>query len=197
MAEPAGPEMSVLFDLWLVNHLLSEALDGALAEESGLTGEEFGFYSLLRRFGPVSATQITRWTAIRPSTLSTQIRRLQQRGHVEQRPHPADGRSRLLALTSGGEDAHEAAARTFSAATRPLALALGREEGRQRASLERLDRALREAGGLDPRPYRLAEQSTGPTASISYDGPHLTTAEEHSVRAYIDFIRTRRQAGQS
>jgi DNA-binding MarR family transcriptional regulator len=195
MDDDPGPQVSVLFDLWLINHLLSDALDAVLVRDGGLTGEEFGFYSLLRRFGPVSATQITRWTAIRPTTLSALVRRLQQRGHIEQRPHPSDGRARLIALTPAGEAAHEATAQTFFAATRRLSAALGSEEQRQRESLERLDAVLRQVGGLDPRPYRLAEPSAAGGAHLGYDGPRLTGEQEDSVRAFIDFLRSRRQAG--
>jgi DNA-binding MarR family transcriptional regulator len=36
---------------------------------------------------------------MRSTTVSTLVRRLQDRGDVAQRPNPADGRSRLLALT--------------------------------------------------------------------------------------------------
>jgi len=42
------PQMSLLFDLWLVNHLISGALDQAMTTERGLNGDDFGFYSLLR-----------------------------------------------------------------------------------------------------------------------------------------------------
>src|SRR5947209_12437784 len=122
------PQMSLLFDLWLVSHLISGALDDVLADASGLSAEEFGFYSLLRRFGPLTLTQVVRWTAMRPTTVSTLVRRLQQRGHVEQLPNPADGRSRLLALTPAGEAEHAAAAATFFAATRTLAAVLGPDE---------------------------------------------------------------------
>src|SRR3954454_13624644 len=141
MAQDAGenvPQMSVLFDLWLVKHLIAGALDDVLSEAGGLSGDDFGFYSLLRRFGPATPTQVVRWTAMRPTTVSTLVRRLQQRGHVEQRAHPDDGRSRLLALTAAGQAAHTRAAATFSAATRDLAAALGPDEPQQRASLQRL-----------------------------------------------------------
>jgi hypothetical protein len=57
------PEISVLFDVWLLMHLVSGMLDQALAEH-GLSGDEFGLYSLLRGFGPVTPTQIARWTGM-------------------------------------------------------------------------------------------------------------------------------------
>lgn len=189
------PQMSVLFDLWLVNHLISGALEDALADAGGLSGEDFGFYSLLRRFGPVPPTQVVRWTAMRPTTVSTLVRRLQQRGHVEQRPNPADGRSRLLALTPAGEAAHASTAETFFAATRPLAAALGPDESGQRAALQRLDAALRDVGGLDPRPYAVPTNGSDPRGGLTYDGPPLSAEEEAHVRAYIDFVRSQRRKG--
>jgi DNA-binding MarR family transcriptional regulator len=198
MAEDAGPnlpQMSVLFDLWLVKHLIAGALDDVLSEAGGLSGDDFGFYSLLRRFGPATPTQVVRWTAMRPTTVSTLVRRLQQRGHVEQRPHPADGRSRLLALTSAGEEAHARTAEAFFAATRTLSAALGPEEARQRAALQRLDTALREVGGLDPRPYTVPTAAQDAVGRLPYAGPPLTAEEEANVRAYIDFVRSRRKEG--
>jgi DNA-binding MarR family transcriptional regulator len=186
------PEMSLLFDLWLVDHLISGALEEVLTTAAGLSGEEFGFYSLLRRFGPVSPSQVVRWTAMRPTTVSTLVRRLQQRGHVEQRPHPGDGRSRLLALTPAGEAVHGEAATAFFAATRALSAALGPDERDQRVSLQRLDAALRAVGGLDPRPYGLLP-AAAPGQRLTYEGAPLTADEEADVRRYIDFIRTRRE----
>ena len=189
------PQMSVLFDLWLVDHLISGALDDVLAGAGRLSGDDFGFYSLLRRFGPATPTQVVRWTAMRPTTVSTLVRRLQQRGHVEQRPNPADGRSRLLVLTPAGEEVHAHTAEAFFAATRTLAAALGSDEPRQRAALQRLDAALREVGGLDQRPYPVPPaQPEGPDR-LTYDGPPLTAEEEEHVRAYIDFVRSQRREG--
>jgi DNA-binding MarR family transcriptional regulator len=194
MADRAS-RMSLLFDLWLINHLLSAGLDDVLTDSGGLTGEEFGFYSLLRRFGPVPASQVSRWTAMRPTTLSTLVRRLQQRGHVEQRPNPADGRSRLLTLTAAGEQAHARTAETFFAATRELAAALGPEESRQRASLQRLDAALRQVGGLDARPYALETDQPDDEQQLTYAGRPLSPGQEADVRRYIDFIRHRPDEG--
>ena len=183
--------MSLLFDLWLINHMVEGAFDDALAARSGLSGEEFGFYSLLRRFGPVTPGRISRWTALAPTTVSATVRRLVQRGHAEQRPNPADRRSRLVALTPAGVEAHAEAAQVFWAATRPLAAALQDSGHEQRISLQRLDRALRDVGGLEPRPYQVDETpSVG--QHLHYDGLPLTADEEDTVRAYIDFLRTRR-----
>lgn len=189
-----APQLSLLFDLWLVSQVVSGALDDILVGAGGLSSDEFGFYSLLRRFGPFPASQVVRWTAMPPTTVSALVRRLQQRGHVEQRPNPEDGRSRLLALTGAGEQAHARTGQAFFAATRALAAALGPDEHRQRSSLQRLDTALRRVGGLDPRPYAVATDLPDTGARLPYDGPQLTTDEEAHIREYIDFIRSRREA---
>jgi len=208
--EPA--EMSILFDLWLINHLLSGALDEVLVDASGLTGEDFGFYSLLRRFGPLTPTQVSRWTAMPATTVSATVRRLAGRGHVEQVRNPADGRSRLIALTDAGVATHATTAGVFFTQTRPLATALGSDEQRQRLSLQRLDAALRQVSGLDPRPYAIsatapetslpaadvgagepADNAGDPCSQLSYSGPTLRPDEEDSVRSYIDFVRSQRK----
>jgi|SRR5215207_3942663 len=186
------PQMSLLFDLWLVNHLISGALDEVLTAESGLSGEDFGFYSLLRRFGPATPTQVSRWTAMPPTTVSATVRRLVGRGHVDQRRNPTDGRSRLIALTDAGVDAHRRAAEAFFATTRTLAAAIGADERRQRAALQRLDRALREVSHLDPRPYTVEDAPGDGEQHLHYLGAALTPDEEDTVRAYIDFVRSQR-----
>lgn len=185
--------MSLLFDLWLVSHLISGALDDVLAGSGGLSGEEFGFYSLLRRFGPATARQVTGWTAMPATTVSSFVRRLQQRGHVEQRANPEDGRSRLLSLTPAGEQAHATAAETFYAATRTLSAALGPDESAQRSSLQRLDTALRQVGGLDPRPYTVNPSAQEPVANLAYSCPQLSGDEEAQVRQYIQFLLSQRE----
>lgn len=193
MSEDVGNEMSILFDLWLVNHLISGALDDVLAGSGGLNGDEFGFYSLLRRFGPATGRQVTGWTAMPATTISSFVRRLQQRGHVEQRANPEDGRSRLLSLTPAGEQAHAATAETFFGATRTLSAALGPDEYSQRTSLQRLDTALRQVGGLDPRPYRVNLEAQEQVVNLSYSGPQLSGDEEAQVRHYIQFLRSQRE----
>jgi DNA-binding MarR family transcriptional regulator len=178
--EPA--EMSILFDLWLINHLLTGALDDVLVDASGLTGEDFGFYSLVRRFGPLTPTRVSRWTAMPATTVSATVRRLADRGHVAQNRNPADGRSRLIALTDAGVAAHAVTAATFFSQTRPLATALGSDEHQQRLSLQRLDAALRQVSGLDPRPYAVAATSGTGTAVIATAAASGATADSGPIR---------------
>jgi DNA-binding MarR family transcriptional regulator len=182
------PEISLLFDVWLLMHLVSGLLDEALAEHD-LSGDEFGLYSLLRGFGPVTPTQIARWTGMPPTTVSAALRRLTARGHVERRPHPDDGRSYLIALSESGVAAHAGAASNFRTVATRVSDALGDDEKVQRGVLQRLDHVLRDITALDPRPYQVAESSQGTPAVLAYAGEPLTPAQEHQVRRYIQFMR--------
>jgi DNA-binding MarR family transcriptional regulator len=190
LSPPVGrqPEISVLFDVWLLMHLVSGMLDQALAEH-GLSGDEFGLYSLLRGFGPVTPTQIARWTGMPTTTVSAALRRLTARGHVERRPHPDDGRSYLVGLSDSGQAAHAGAASGFRTAAARLSDDLGDDERVQRAVLQRLDHALRGITALDSRPYQITESSPGTPPALPYTGQPLTPAQEHEVRRYIEFIR--------
>jgi DNA-binding MarR family transcriptional regulator len=180
-------EMSLLFDVWLVMHLASGYLDQALAD-TGLSGDDFGLYSLLRVFGPATPTQIATWTGMRPTTVSAALRRAASRGHTAQRRNPDDGRSYLVGLSAAGVKAHARAAGPFLDFLAEMHDALGPEVVDQRLSLQRLDGALRDAAGLPPRPYALEEQK-GRRRTVAYDGQPLTTTQERAVRAYIDGLR--------
>ena len=67
---------------------------------------------------------------------------------------------------------------------------------RERLVLQGLDAVLREALALDDRPYRVELSADDDTqhgsgaAVLAYPGAPLTSAEEHQVRLYIDFLRT-------
>lgn len=92
---------TLLFDVWLVTHLTGRLLDDAL-RPTGLTGDEFGLYSLIYTRAPVTPTQISRWTGMAPTTVSGMLRRMGTREHLTAAPNPADARSRVLRLSTAG-----------------------------------------------------------------------------------------------
>jgi DNA-binding MarR family transcriptional regulator len=181
-------EMSLLFDVWLLMHLVSGALDDALVD-SGLNADDFGLYSLLAVFGPATPTQIARWTGMRPTTVSAAIKRMEGRGHATRRKNPDDGRSYLVALNAAGERAHRRAAGPFVDVMGALEGELGVAVIDERLSLQRLDAALREVGALDARPYHLTESSAATT--LAYAGRPLSPSQERDVLAYVDFVRAK------
>ena len=183
--------MSLLFDVWLLNGLTS----GLLMDPRGddLNGDDYGMYSLLRRFGPATPTQIRRWTGQRPTTVSAHLKRLQARGHITRSANPADGRSHRVGLTPDGEAAHDRATEPFLAAMHTLRARFVPDTIRERLVLQHLDSILREARGWTPRPYRVAsgrDHDRTDTSVLAYTGAPLNAAEEQQVRLYIDFLRS-------
>jgi DNA-binding MarR family transcriptional regulator len=185
--------MSLLFDVWLLMHLAAGMLDDAL-EGTDLSGDDFGLYSLLRAFGPATPSDIARWTGMRPTTVSTALRRMAIRGHSSTTPHPLDRRSYLVGLNEAGVTAHRTAAEPFQAGLKRVTDKLGEDEHGLRLALQRLDAALRAAAGVDQRPYHLANSTAGQQPlddwQLPYAGSPLTPAQEAAVRSYIDFVRT-------
>ena len=190
MPERAAP-MSLLFDVWLIMHSTTTLVDEAL-EPSELSGDDFGLYSLLRRFGPATPTQIARWTGMKPTTVSFGVKRLVQRRHATQVPHPSDGRSYLVGLNDAGVAAHGSAGRLFLDAMAKLSAELGSDHREDRAALQRIDAAFRAVLALDPRPYDLGVDLAAGTWTLSYDGPALSPEHEGQVRDYIAFLHSSR-----
>jgi len=138
---------NVLFDVWLVSRAATGALDAALAP-TGLTADEFGFYSVLMSAEVLTPSEVARWMSAPLTTVSSYVKRLEGRGHVEREPNPDDGRSYLLRLTPAGRQAHEAAGKAFLPVLGHVVAALDRHEPSVRRALAR----LREALDADRRP---------------------------------------------
>ena len=183
-----GAASTVLFDVWLITHLTGRLLDDAL-RPLGLTGDEFGLYSLLYQYGPATPTQVSRWTGMAPTTVSSVIRRTVARGHAEHTANPDDARSRLLRLTTAGAAATGQAAGVLGDLLPRLHRALGGEPAAVRAGLATLDEALRQLVGAAPRPYGPPPAGTGTV--LSYPGTPLSPAQCAEVRRFIDWIRYR------
>jgi DNA-binding MarR family transcriptional regulator len=108
---PPG-ETTVLFDVWLTSRSVIALLDGALAG-TGLDAEDFAIYSVLNKGDGVSPGELATWMSAPATTVSSCVKRLESRGHVRRTPHPDDGRSYRLSLTSTGRRAFITAGRRF------------------------------------------------------------------------------------
>ena len=104
-----------LFLVWLAARSTEALLDEALAPV-GLSGDEFALYSMLAARDSITPTELARWMAAPPTTVSSYVKRLEARGHVRRAPNPEDGRSSLVRLTRAGRAAHSRAV----AVVRPL-----------------------------------------------------------------------------
>lgn len=184
-------DTTLLLDVWLVSHLTARLLDDAL-RPLGLTGDEFGLYSLIYAGAPVTPTQISRWTGMAQTTVSGMLRRIAARGHVDDDPHPDDARSRLLSLSDDGLRVTAEAGAILGATLPLLNHALEGEQDAIRGKLAILDEGLRQLVDVAPRPYGLPE--TGQPSvrpAISYRGTRLSPTQATEVGAFIDWLRAR------
>lgn len=186
-----GRDATLLLDVWLVSHLTARLLDDAL-RPLGLTGDEFGLYSLIYSEGPVTSTQISGWTGMAQTTISGMLRRLAARGHLDENPNPDDARSRLLRLSDDGLGVTARAAAVLSETLPRLNDALTEGQDVIRAKLGDLDHGLRMLVEAAPRPYAVLGGGPPPErAAISYQGPTLSRVQADEVRAFIDWLHTR------
>jgi DNA-binding MarR family transcriptional regulator len=133
---------NVLFDVWLVSRSVTGRLDAALAE-AGITADEFGVYSVLTTSAGLTPSELARWMSAPPTTVSSFVKRLEGRGHVERRRHPGDGRSYVLHLTPAGRRTHARAVKAFLPELQRVVDALGSEEPSVRRALATLHDAVR------------------------------------------------------
>jgi DNA-binding MarR family transcriptional regulator len=193
---------TLLFDVWLVTHLTGRLLDDAL-RPLGLTGDEFGLYSLIHARAPLTPTQISRWTGMAPTTVSGMLRRLRDRDHLSETPNPGDARSRMIGLSAAGQRLTGEAAGVLVPLLHRIEEVLDTDVAAVRAGLRDLDAALRrtvDAGGhpygdLGGDPGGSPDDTGGDRpdrpAAVTYRGERLTPAQADEVRMFIDWLRTR------
>jgi DNA-binding MarR family transcriptional regulator len=88
----------------------------------GLTGSEINALANLADGRSRSVSELGRAVGTRPTTLTSVLDRLEQRGHITRSPRPEDRRGVLIELTSSGRNA---AATIRNAITRIEQRALG------------------------------------------------------------------------
>ena len=147
----------LLFEVWLVARATTALLDAALAP-AGLTADEFALYSALHHAGTLTPSALAQLLAVPPTTVSSYVRRLEQRGDLARATNPADRRSALLRLTPRGEAAYRTAGALFYPVHDRVAQVLARPVAEVQAALAALNHAVRltraerapAPGGRDP-----------------------------------------------
>jgi len=139
-----------------IGQQLRALLARALAE-APLTSDEFAVYSVLFLTGPTTPTRLAGDLGMPASTMSHYLRRMSERGHLDRRTNPDDGRSSLVILTADGRAATEACFPAFGAAITSFRANLNMPEADLLAALTRMSEAIaaatsadHELGGLDP-----------------------------------------------
>lgn len=180
-----APRTTLLFDVWLLSRLTGGLLDEALAD-SGLSGDDFGLYSLLLGFGPATPKQIAHWTGMRQNTVSVALKRMDERGDLLRRRNPRDGRSTVVALNADGVRRHREAAALFLPVMQQVEERMA-DLPSARSVLAGVDSALRGAAELPPRPYPPPAEGKG--WSLAMAGPPLRADQQQRVREYVEWLR--------
>jgi len=74
----------------------------AAAAQHELSLTESAVLARLGRHGPATTAELARAEGMRPQSMSAAIVALEERGLVERKPHPSDGRQMNIALTDKG-----------------------------------------------------------------------------------------------
>jgi len=89
---------------WLINQvaiaanrLTDQALGGF-----GLRRYHFALLAALEEFGPSSQARLGRCTGVDRSDVVAAINTLEEHGHVDRSPDPADGRRNIVTITAAG-----------------------------------------------------------------------------------------------
>ena len=141
--EVRDEDVDVTFLVWLSSRATADLLDSALAP-AGLNSDEFAVYSVLTAVTTITPTELARWMAAPPTTVSSYVKRFEARGHVERVPNPVDRRSYLISLTPAGRRTHDKAAELFTPVRTRIESALGDRQDVIRNSLVTLRAALDE-----------------------------------------------------
>jgi DNA-binding MarR family transcriptional regulator len=102
MAKSQTRGRNVLFRLYILNQLSADLLHSAMIRRK-LDPRDFAATSAIRAFQPITPTQLSSLLGTPPTTLSSQLARLERRKQIKRRRNPEDGRSTLIELTKAGE----------------------------------------------------------------------------------------------
>lgn len=95
---------------WASREAVVRELAGPAA--AGLSPTDLWLLDGVVRSGPVRMSDIATWQGVDKSTVTTQLRRLIDRGLVVRRPDPSDGRAVLVSAGDAGVALHRTVSRT-------------------------------------------------------------------------------------
>ncbi|XXX82187.1 MarR family transcriptional regulator [Sorangium sp. So ce134] len=113
--------------LWAVDHGL-QSTSKRMEAKMGVTGPQRLVIRIVGRYPGISAGQLAEIMQLHPSTLTGVLKRLQERGIIERRPDPKDGRRALLGLTARGRELDGLRTGTVEAAVRQAIKAVPRRK---------------------------------------------------------------------
>jgi len=115
VALPTQRRMTLLYQLYLTGQAGRRFMRLALSG-SPLSGEDYALYSYLHANGPRTLTRAAADLGLPVTSLATTLAPLISDGQIDRRPHPRDGRARLLSLSSAGRERLQSSMSSFAAA---------------------------------------------------------------------------------
>jgi DNA-binding MarR family transcriptional regulator len=140
------PRGSIIQELWVAARY-GLALADAELRAAGVELDEYGFLSFVGVLQPVTRTRLSKASGLRRTTLRDAVARLIERGHVEERPNPRDGRSTLLSLTPTGQQIFDRGRPAFSRALKSLDATLDGKLHEHEEAVRRVRLALQRLAG--------------------------------------------------
>jgi len=98
---PLEPALRFLQRLWRLNHAL-ERLSLAMDRRLGVTAQQRFVIRCVGKFPGLTAGHLAQILHLDPGTISTALRRLEDKGIIERRRDPSDSRRMALGLTAAG-----------------------------------------------------------------------------------------------
>jgi len=95
-----APDLDVNGFAQTIGRLVRHMRAAAAQHELSLT--EIAVLGRLGRHGPATTAELARAEGMRPQSMSAAVTTLEERGLVERKPHPTDGRQMNIALTEKG-----------------------------------------------------------------------------------------------
>lgn len=155
-----GRNISLLFDLFVVNQRVRRLVAAALADAE-LRADEYAVYGLLFEQAPLTATEMARRMAIPLTTVLDYLTAMDERGHLRRERHPRDGRAQQLSLTMAGVNAHRRTNKAWEVMRARLEGSLPMPEKAIRRALHALDDAVAETLAALEAPSHLAGEGRG------------------------------------
>jgi DNA-binding MarR family transcriptional regulator len=139
---PATGPPTIFFDVFWAQQKRKRLIEAALAGLE-LPPDDYPFYVVIGAEGPWTPTELAARLEMPLSTVLFRVRRIERRGHAERVPHPGDGRSFLIRLTTDGRRLLERARPAFRSYAEAVEARLGkRRVDTLHRSLVKLRRAV-------------------------------------------------------
>jgi DNA-binding MarR family transcriptional regulator len=110
---------AIVLELTLAARHANEVANREL-RAAGVDPDEYGFLSIVGVLQPVTRTKLAAAIGVQRTTLRDAIRRLVERGHVQETVDPRDARASLLTLTPAGQAIFDRGLPAFHRALRAI-----------------------------------------------------------------------------